>query len=251
MNDTATETVEVVETSGELQLVESSPRTLFRTNDPTVALARMVEISNVIVDVIERQRFYVTIGGKKYVTCPGWKTAGGMLGLSPYTAWTKPNETGDGYLARVEIRTLDERTIAAAEAECSRDEPIWKKRPKHALRSMAETRATSRAFRGPLEQVFALGGYEGTAAEEMSADTDTVEAEPDRASRHAAAIRPTREQGARLRELLAQLAERDPDRDWPTVVVEVVGVPFDKWTPAVCDMAIESLEKVLAQREAA
>ena len=72
-----------------------------------VACARApVEISKEIVAVIEQQHFYVTISGKRYVTCP-LKVAGGMLGLFPYTVWTRPNESQDGYIARVEVRTAD------------------------------------------------------------------------------------------------------------------------------------------------
>ena len=68
--------------------------TLFRTSDPKVALQRMSEIAKEIADVIDSQKLLVRISGKKYVTCPGWKTVGGMHGLSPYTVWTRPNEAG-------------------------------------------------------------------------------------------------------------------------------------------------------------
>jgi hypothetical protein len=233
---------EIVEPA-ELELAEPNPTTLFRTADPEIALARMAEIANVIVDVVERQRFYVTIGGKKYVTCPGWKTAGGMLGLSPYTAWTKPNETGDGYIARVEIRTLDERTIAAAEAECSRDESNWKSRPKHALRSMAETRATSRALRGPLEQVFALKGYEGTAAEEMPAD----EPPPPSTASPVAPAGPSREQLDEIQTIVRTLARIDPETDWSNWCHEVAGVPARMLTHGTAAALIDKLRAELAR----
>jgi hypothetical protein len=225
----------------ELELVsaEQSAMTLFRTNDPDLALARMVEVSNTIVDVIEQQRFYATISGKKYVTCPGWKTAGGMLGLSPYTVWTRPNESQDGYVARVEIRILDERTIAAAEAECARDEPHWKTRPKHALRSMAETRATSRALRGPLEQVFALGGYEGTAAEEMPADRD----ESVKPSSPVEGAEPSAEQREEIKSLVRVLARIHPDVDWSERCREIAGVPARLLTHGGADYLIGKLRR--------
>jgi hypothetical protein len=233
----------------ELAIVEPTPATLYGTSDPLAALTRMAEISDRIVDVIEAQRFYATIGSKKYVTCPGWKTAGGMLGLSPYTVWTKPNETQDGYIARVEVRTLDERTIAAAEAECSRDEPNWKTRPRHALRSMAETRATSRALRGPLEQVFALGGYEGTTAEDMPVDqtqpreTEKASAEgpiPDRA-------KPTAVQLDELRALLRILKRIEPETDWTQRCKDLVGVPARLLTGGGAVVLIDKLQTELAR----
>ena len=225
---------EIVEGEVELEPYEPPATTLFQTSDPSRALARMVEISKEIVAVIEQQHFYVTISGKKYITCPGWKVAGGMLGLFPYTVWTRPNESQDGYVARVEVRTLDERTIAAAEAECARDESTWKSRPKHALRSMAETRATSRALRAPVEQVFALHGFEGTAAEEMSLY------EPQRRPQ-AASVEPTRAQLREIGDLLATLSELKPGVDWKARAHEISGVPAHELTRAQADVLASRL----------
>ena len=59
-----------------------------------------------------------------------------MLGLVPVPVWTKPNETGDGYVARVEARTLDGRVVGAAESECSRARALEDRKP-YAIRSMA------------------------------------------------------------------------------------------------------------------
>jgi hypothetical protein len=194
------------------------PTTLFRTSDPRVALERMAEVAKEVANVIDSQRLYVRISGKKHVTCPGWKTAGGMLGLAPYTVWTKPNESGDGYVARVEIRTLDERTIAAAEAECARDEPNWKQRPKHAVRSMAETRATSRAFRGPLEQIFVLAGYEATAAEEIPPGPEPIEPKPSHPSSPAGD-----EELEEISALLRSLEQIEPEQNWRGVARGIAG----------------------------
>ena len=47
-----------------------------------------------------------------------------------------------------------------------RDEPNWRDKPDYALRSMSQTRATSKALRLPLGFVVALAGYEVTPAEE-------------------------------------------------------------------------------------
>jgi hypothetical protein len=218
--------------------------TLFHANDPMVALARMAAISDEIVDVIEQQKFYVIIGAKKYVTCPGWKTAAGMVGLAPFTVWTKPNESQDGYVARVEVRTLDERTIAAAEAECARDEPNWKSRPKHSLRSMAETRATSRALRGPLEQVFALGGYEGTAAEEMPVQNGPPQRQPERAS-PVEGVKPSREQLEEIRTLVRTLTRIDPDTNWSHRCGELASAPAQYLTHGGANLLIDGLQAEL------
>jgi hypothetical protein len=221
--------------------------TLFRTDDPAVALQRMAEAATAVADVIEAQKLYVRIHGKKYVFCTGWKTVGGMYGLAPYTAWTKLNETGDGYIARVEIRTLDERTVAAAEGECARDEDTWKNRPKHALRAMAETRATSRAFRGPLEQIFVLAGFAATAAEEMTAsDTDTSAADAKNKALPAD-VKPTEAQRADLQTLVRTLERIDPTTDWWQRCRELAGVAATHLTRSGAEALIDRLQQQLAQ----
>ena len=57
--------------------------------------------------------------------------------------------------------------IGAAEAECLYAEANWKGRDDYALRSMAQTRATSKALRQPLGFVISLAGFDPTPAEEM------------------------------------------------------------------------------------
>jgi hypothetical protein len=86
----------------------------------------------------------------------------------------------DGWEARVEARTLAGQVVGAAEAECLRTEKTWSSRDDYALRSMAQTRAVSKALRGPLGFVVTLAGYEATPAEEMPAEgfTASQPAEP-------------------------------------------------------------------------
>lgn len=60
------------------------------------------------------------------------------------------------------------RIVGSAEAMCTRDERMWANRDDYALRSMAQTRATSKALASPLRFVITLAGYEGTPAEEMT-----------------------------------------------------------------------------------
>jgi hypothetical protein len=50
---------------------------------------------------------------------------------------------------------------------CLRSETRWVNADDYALRSMAETRARSKALRGPLEFVVSLAGFMTTPAEEM------------------------------------------------------------------------------------
>jgi hypothetical protein len=88
-----------------------------------------------------------------------------MLGVFPVCVWTRQME--DGWEARVEARTRAGEIVGAAEAECLRSEKTWANRDDYALRSMAQTRATSKALRQPLGFVMQLAGFNPTPAEEM------------------------------------------------------------------------------------
>jgi len=144
-----------------------SPANLFGTADPRRSLERMAEFASALVEVVRDRRLSVRIQGKEHLTVEAWSTLGAMVGVFAVIEWTKVNETEDGYVARAVARTLDGRVVGAAEGECSRSERTWSTRDPYALRSMAQTRAMSRALRAPLGQIVVLAGYEPTGADEM------------------------------------------------------------------------------------
>jgi hypothetical protein len=227
---------------------EPTPATIFRTSDPATALERMTEVSKLLFTVVEDRELYARIGGRKHLLVSAWTTLGAMLGLFPVVAWTRPNETGDGYVARVEVLTRDGRLVGAAEAECSRAERAWKSRDPFALRSMASTRATSRALRGPLEQVVVLAGYEPAGAEEIA---ETSPASKDDPGPIPPEHRPTKEQLHRISDLLAKLRELDPETDWAAKAREIAKAPYEMLTKTTVVAVIEGLEAELAEREGA
>jgi hypothetical protein len=242
-----TATPEIAE--GELlpDVIDSpAPITLFGTSDPQVALERMSEVASVLVDVIKDRKLYARISGHEHVTAEGWTTLGGMLGIVPVVVWTKPNESGDGYLARVEARTLDGRLVGAAESECSRAERKWKNADAYAIRSMAQTRAIGRALRAPLGQIVVLAGYEPAGAEEISEDPPARPSEEATASLPVAKIppehQPTAEQKAELAALLRTLDQIDPDTGWAVRCRELVGAPWSMTTATMAGMLIEKLQ---------
>jgi hypothetical protein len=156
--------------STELAVVEPmdiTPPNLFGTTDPRVTLARMSECASALVDVVKQRRLSVRIQGKEHLTVEAWTTLGAMVGVYAVIEWTRRNESDDGYVARAVATTLAGQVVGAAEAECSRTERTWRARDAYALRSMAQTRAMSRALRAPLGQVVVLAGYSATAEEEM------------------------------------------------------------------------------------
>jgi hypothetical protein len=154
------------EVSTDLAPTHVQSQNLFHTDDPVEVITRASRAAEALKGVIQRQGLVSNIQGREHVRVEGWTTLGSMLGVVPVVTWTRRTE--DGWEARVEARTLDGRVVGAAEAMCTKSEgKPWNNRPDYALRSMAQTRATSKALRGPLGFVVTLAGYEATPAEEM------------------------------------------------------------------------------------
>lgn len=155
----------------ELVHAQPAPANLFRTDDPVDVLERATRVAQALKSVIDKQGLVSRIQGREHVRVEGWTTLGSMLGVVPVVAWTRRSDDGEGWEARVEARTIGGQVVGAAEAMCTKREgKPWNSRPDYALRSMAQTRATSKALRGPLGFVVTLAGYEATPAEEMPAD---------------------------------------------------------------------------------
>lgn len=167
------------------ELVPHQPATLFRTDDPVEVLERASRVATALKSVIVQQNLFKVINDKPHVFVEAWTTCGAMLGLTAYTVWSRPlgerGEHGYDWEARVEVRTLDGRTLSAAEAMCSRKEGKWAKRDDYAVRSMAQTRATSKALRIPLGFIVTLAGYSATPAEEMPEQSDVTPPNPTQA----------------------------------------------------------------------
>lgn len=164
MNETIEVTARDVEPRA-LTVVEPHPPSLFGTDDPKGIIRTATVMANELAAVVERKRLFAMISGRKHVTVEGWTLLGSLCGVFPVVEWSRPIE--NGWEARVEARTLSGAVVGAAEAQCSRSEKTWASRDDYALRSMAQTRATSKALRLPLSFVMTLAGFEGTPADEM------------------------------------------------------------------------------------
>jgi hypothetical protein len=143
---------------------QAGPAMLFRSQEPEEIVRQASAVARALAPVIEDRGLYTDINGRRHVRVEGWTLLGSMLGVFPVCVWSRPIE--NGWEARVEARTLGGALVGAAEASCTRDEPNWRDKPDYALRSMAQTRSTSKALRLPLGFVVALAGYEATPAEE-------------------------------------------------------------------------------------
>jgi hypothetical protein len=222
-----------------------APPTLFGTSDPKLALERMGKLADALMHVVRDRKLAVGIRGKEYLTVEAWTTVGALVGVHAAIAWTRPNESGDGILARAEAQTLSGALVGAGEAECSRAEQRWKSAEPHAIRAMAQTRALSRALQAPLRHIAVLAGYAGSSAEEMPADDVPLgDTDPPARARDPVPdeVIPTAEQKAEIGALLRTLDEIDPDTDWLIRCREIVGVPWKQTTATMAGRLIEKLQ---------
>ena len=206
----------VQEPSQELE-IGPAPGTLFRTDDPVEIISRATDVAKALSGVLKAQSLTSRIKDKDYVRVEGWTLCGTMLGVFPVVEWTRPVE--GGWEARVEARTKDGATVGAAEAECLRSETRWKTADDYAIRSMAQTRAVSKALRAPLGFIVSLAGYEATPAEEMTflEETKTKAFDPDHD------LIPGAISGKDAPRIIAgALQELDPTVDWEAVIHQVV-----------------------------
>lgn len=146
-----------------------------QASSPDDVVKRASGVATALSDIINRKKLFTIINGKKYVQVDGWATLGAMLGILPREV--KSEKTENGYESYVElIRTTDEMKVGGASAICTRDEKNWSNRDEYAIKSMATTRATGKAYRIAFSWIMNLAGYESTPAEEMI-DADFVEVE--------------------------------------------------------------------------
>lgn len=137
-----------------------------QASSPQNVIARAEEVATPLAKLINDKKLYTTISGKKYVQVDGWATLGAMLGVLPREV--KSTKLDNGYEAYVElVRATDGMVIGGASAICTREERNWQNRDEYAIKSMATTRATGKAYRLAFSWIMNLAGYESTPAEEM------------------------------------------------------------------------------------
>lgn len=164
-----TELVEIQpEPSETMALQVAPPTSLFRTDDPVEVLKKAKAIADALAPVIREAGLVASIQGKDYLKVEAWQTLGQQVGVTPVVVSTRRlTDPEEGWEARCEARTLDGRTIGAADSMCLRTEERWKDSEDFEIRSMAQTRAMSRALASVLRFIPTLAGMAGTPAEEM------------------------------------------------------------------------------------
>lgn len=130
----------------------------------------LIELRNMISRRPEKERLIV--GGKQYLFFSDWQTLGAFFEITAKVLSTeeiKQDGQTIGFIARASA-LHNGQEISAAEAECCFDEPNWEKKPRFQLRSMAQTRACSKALRNCLAWVVRLPGNLGTVIADTPAE---------------------------------------------------------------------------------
>jgi hypothetical protein len=140
---------------------------VIQASTPAALVRRATDAANALADVIETKKLCTLISGRRYVRCEGWTTLAAMLGFLAREEAVSRREDGSYEATVALVRITDTAVLTRASAECGLDEPTWKSRPAYARRSMAVTRATSKACRIAFSWVMVLAGYEVTPAEEV------------------------------------------------------------------------------------
>lgn len=136
--------------------------------DPERVLGEAQKAAQALTRVITSKPKKVMIRGEQYLEFEDWMTVGRFYSLTVRIDWSRPiNGEIPGWEARATVLSREGREISSAEAMCLDDEENWKNRPTFMLRSMAQTRASAKAFRNVLGFVPVLAGFKATPAEEM------------------------------------------------------------------------------------
>jgi hypothetical protein len=148
-------------------VVESEAFDIART-DPSLAFSKMREVVRLAADRCVGPAFVVNIQGKKYPKVEWWTTVGFSLGLVPRevssTKLDRENELA--YESAVEV-WRGNQLVTRATAICSSTEKRWHHADEYAVKSMATTRATGKAYRIPLSFLAVMSGLEPTPADEV------------------------------------------------------------------------------------
>ena len=155
--------------TGEVMLPAVIPVSAIIARDPVVVVNEAQGAAKVLMDKIKSKEKPVIINGEQYLEFGDWQTVGAFWSCTIRTAWTRYLDLDGihGYEAMCEVVNQRGAVISSAEAMCLNDEARWKARPLYMIRSMAQTRAGSKALRMAFGWVAEMAGYRSTPAEEM------------------------------------------------------------------------------------
>lgn len=153
----------------------AAPSSLFAPMRPADKVAYATEVANALKDVLEQRGLIKRFPNRKdpsqppseHVELEGWQTCATMCGVTAKVTSTTKREDGAWEATAVVVRVDNGVEVGGGEGLCSLKEKRWSYADEYAVKSMAQTRAQSRALRGVLAWVLVLAGYNPTPAEEV------------------------------------------------------------------------------------
>lgn len=162
------------ETNEKLTVIE--PRdSMIVVRKPGKILEEAIKAAEALKRVIDSKPRKVILNGEVFLENEDWLTVARFYGVTSRVRSTKYVQYGDestylvrGFEAVAEAYLVEQdKVISTAESMCLSDEPNWMRKPLFQLRSMAQTRASSRVLRQVFGWVVVLAGYRPTPAEEI------------------------------------------------------------------------------------
>jgi len=197
--------------------------------NPATVVSEAKLAAKALKDVIDNKPKKVIINGRRYLEFDDWQLLGAFYGVTAKVLDTKEilddKSKVIGFLAKA-VAVKDGVEIAAAEAECLSYENNWKYKAfnqRFMLRSMAQTRACSKALRNCLAWIVVLAGYASTPAEEMIA-VETSANEDYKESKTYKTLMRIAERKDKVKEVEKLLEEADSiDEDKLNEVIQKIG----------------------------
>lgn len=143
--------------------------------DPRRTIAQAEDAAVALMDVVAKQHLYLELKGARHLYIEAWELLGFFYGLSAGIADLNDvrdiYDTSGQWIGAEAYATLfakEGHKIGGATALCLSAEPGREEMARFQVRSMAQTRASSKAYRLKLAFVAVLAGFSGTPAEEMT-----------------------------------------------------------------------------------
>jgi len=137
---------------------------------PADILSKASEAAKVLKQMITQTKSSVKIGTNEHIKQEGWQTIGSIYHVTARTKSVEPCEINGISGAHAIVDLIDDysgNVIGSGQSFCMRDEANRKTQPWFQIASMAQTRASSRAFANKFRWITVMAGYAPTPAEEM------------------------------------------------------------------------------------
>jgi hypothetical protein len=130
------------------------------------------EIAGHLKTYMDSKEKKIMFNGKRYAEFDDWQMIAMEYGLKIRTFDATFIEMGGrkGFKAKASVLDEKQNEVGRAESFCMDDEPNWRSKPLFQLASMAQTRAGAKALSNLFRPIARISGYEGTPAEELTAD---------------------------------------------------------------------------------